>query len=108
MGDRNDNAMGDFILFDSNFEAVGTWTKGEKKAKCGYDFWYQPKFNVMVASEWGAPKNFKQWVAAGRSQWTSEGFHSTLLSSIVNEFFYRIFELKRKCPSCAEAFIPTI
>lgn len=60
MGDRNDNAKGDFILFDSNFECVGTWTKGTEKAKCGYDFWYQPKFNVMVASEWGAPKNFKQ------------------------------------------------
>ncbi|XP_037038417.1 methanethiol oxidase [Bradysia coprophila] len=60
MGDRNDNAKGDFILFDSQFECVGTWTKGAEKAKCGYDFWYQPKFNVMVASEWGAPKNFKQ------------------------------------------------
>jgi len=26
----------------------------------GYDFWYQPYFDVMVASEWGAPKLFKR------------------------------------------------
>lgn len=60
MGDRNDDAKGDFILFDSNFNCIGTWTKkGTKTAKYGYDFWYQPKFDVMVASEWSAPKSFK-------------------------------------------------
>lgn len=25
----------------------------------GYDFWYQPYFDIMVSSEWGAPKKFK-------------------------------------------------
>lgn len=47
MGDAKGEAQGDFILFDQNFDCVGTWTKG-KKALCGYDFWYQPYFNVMV------------------------------------------------------------
>lgn len=61
MGDRNDDASGDFILFDSDFNCIGTWTKGDK-AKMGYDFWYQPKFNVMVSSEWAAPKSFKAYV----------------------------------------------
>lgn len=28
----------------------------------GYDFWYQPYFDIMVSSEWGAPKKFKQGV----------------------------------------------
>ena len=23
-----------------------------------YDFWYQPRLNVMVSSEWGAPSAF--------------------------------------------------
>lgn len=64
MGDANGNAAGDFILFDKNFECVGTWTKG-KKAICGYDFWYQPYFNVMVASEWGAPKIFRRGFQSG-------------------------------------------
>lgn len=59
MGDSKGNAQGDFILFDKNFDCVGTWTKGEK-AICGYDFWYQPFFNVMIASEWGAPKVFRR------------------------------------------------
>lgn len=60
MGDRNDNGKGDFILFDSNFDCIGTWTKGSEKAQFGYDFWYQPKFDIMVASEWAAPKLFKR------------------------------------------------
>lgn len=61
MGDAEGNAKGEFILFDSQtFECRGTWTKGDKKAKCGYDFWYQPHFDVLVASEWGAPKLFKR------------------------------------------------
>jgi selenium-binding protein 1 len=27
--------------------------------KFNYDFWYQPRHNVMVSSEWGAPKTFQ-------------------------------------------------
>lgn len=46
------NAITDFNVF------LGTWTKG-KLAKFGYDFWYQPYHDVMVASEWGTPKFFK-------------------------------------------------
>lgn len=49
MGDRDGNAKGDFIVFDQDFNCVGTWTKGET-AKCGYDYWYQPYFNVRVRS----------------------------------------------------------
>lgn len=60
MGDRNDNAKGDFIQFDNQFNCLGTWTRGEKRPDCGYDFWYQPHFDVLVASEWGAPKLFKR------------------------------------------------
>lgn len=59
MGDAKGNASGDFILFDKNFECIGTWTKGQK-AICGYDFWYQPLFNVMISSEWGAPNIFRR------------------------------------------------
>lgn len=64
MGDAEENAVGDFILFDKNFDCIGTWTKG-KKATCGYDFWYQPYFNVMVSSEWGAPKIFRRGFELG-------------------------------------------
>ncbi|XP_073825389.1 methanethiol oxidase isoform X2 [Musca autumnalis] len=60
MGDAEGNAKCDFILFDSEFNCVGTWIKGDKKPYCGYDFWYQPYFDVMVSSEWGAPKKFRR------------------------------------------------
>ena len=26
--------------------------------KFGYDFWYQPRHNIMVSSEWAAPNTF--------------------------------------------------
>lgn len=60
MGDAHDNAKGDFIQFDSSFNCMGAWVRGDKRAQCGYDFWYQPTFDVMVASEWSAPKLFKR------------------------------------------------
>ena len=25
----------------------------------GYDFWYQPRHNVMISTEWGAPQMIK-------------------------------------------------
>lgn len=60
MGDAKDEAKGEFIQFDSEFNCIGTWTRGDKRPDCGYDFWYQPYFNVMASTEWGAPKLFKR------------------------------------------------
>ena len=37
---------------------TGKWQKDGDAAKFGYDFWYQPAHNVMISSEWGAPKAF--------------------------------------------------
>ncbi|XP_068618469.1 methanethiol oxidase [Battus philenor] len=60
MGDKNENAKGDFVLVDSKtLQMKGTWTCGDKIAKFGYDFWYQPYHDVMIASEWGNPNKFK-------------------------------------------------
>uniref|UniRef100_A0A914R8E4 Selenium-binding protein n=1 Tax=Parascaris equorum TaxID=6256 RepID=A0A914R8E4_PAREQ len=43
------------------FDAVGTWiAKNSKKPEFNYDFWYQPRQNVMISSEWGAPAAIKQ------------------------------------------------
>lgn len=36
---------------------LGTWVQGDNVPKFGYDFWYQPYFDVMVSSEWGEPKS---------------------------------------------------
>ncbi|TRY68900.1 hypothetical protein TCAL_06835 [Tigriopus californicus] len=52
-------AKGDFILLDGQtFEVADTYTVGEDRAAFGYDFWYQPYHNVMISTEYGAPKFF--------------------------------------------------
>jgi hypothetical protein len=55
------------VHFSCAFVA-GLWTQGEQKAKFGYDFWYQPHWDVMVSSEWGAPKSFKKGFALADTQ----------------------------------------
>ena len=37
---------------------LGHWEKDGEEAPFGYDFWYQPRHNVMVSSEWGAPNAY--------------------------------------------------
>lgn len=34
-------------------QVKGKWT--DEVTKFGYDFWYQPRHNVMISSEWGTP-----------------------------------------------------
>lgn len=42
---------------DSNtFEIIGNWEAPGNNPKFGYDFWYQPRHNVMISTEWGTPK----------------------------------------------------
>jgi selenium-binding protein 1 len=60
MGDDKHNNKGSFILLDGKtFDIKGIWNK-DKSVEFGYDFWYQPRHNVMISSEWGAPKAFKK------------------------------------------------
>jgi selenium-binding protein 1 len=55
MGDLDGKPQGSFILLDGKtFNVISKWEKDDA-AKFGYDFWYQPRHNVMISSEWGAP-----------------------------------------------------
>uniref|UniRef100_A0A3Q0RJ31 Methanethiol oxidase n=1 Tax=Amphilophus citrinellus TaxID=61819 RepID=A0A3Q0RJ31_AMPCI len=57
MGDPSGNAKGGFVLLDGEtFEVIGNWEHQGEAAPFGYDFWYQPRHNVMISTEWGAPK----------------------------------------------------
>jgi len=61
MGDGPEgNAKGQFLMIDGkrNFSIKGTFSNHD--THFGYDYWYQPCFDIMVSSEWGAPKQFKQ------------------------------------------------
>lgn len=40
-----------------SFIVKGTWEK--KPLEFGYDYWYQPYHNVLISTEWGAPKAFR-------------------------------------------------
>uniref|UniRef100_T1IVY0 Methanethiol oxidase n=1 Tax=Strigamia maritima TaxID=126957 RepID=T1IVY0_STRMM len=58
MGDKDGNSKGSFVLLDGNtFEFKGNWEK--ESVKFGYDFWYQPRHDVLISTEWGAPKAFR-------------------------------------------------
>lgn len=57
MGDPSGNGKGGFVLLNGEtFEVVGNWEQPGDAVPFGYDFWYQPRHNVMVSTEWGAPK----------------------------------------------------
>src|SRR5207302_576254 len=58
LGDAEGNGPGGFLLLDPSFDVIGRWEKGAQGMHFNYDFWYQPRHNVMVSSEWGAPKTF--------------------------------------------------
>jgi selenium-binding protein 1 len=71
LGDADGNGPGGFILLDAGFSLAGRWDKDNTGMKYNYDFWYQPRHNVMVSSEWGAPQTFMKGfdpkdVAAGK------------------------------------------
>jgi len=58
LGDSEGNGPGGFLLLDENFDVAGRWENNMDGMKFNYDFWYQPRHNIMVSSEWGAPKTY--------------------------------------------------
>jgi selenium-binding protein 1 len=55
LGDEKLMGPGGFLLLDEKFEVAGRWEADTRGMNFNYDFWYQPRQNVMVSSEWGAP-----------------------------------------------------
>lgn len=58
LGDADGEAPGGFLHLNENFEIVGRWENDISAMNYNYDFWYQPRHNVMVSSEWAAPNTF--------------------------------------------------
>ncbi len=56
LGNEALEGPGGFLLLDDAFEVAGRWETDLKGMNFNYDFWYQPQHNVMVSSEWGAPR----------------------------------------------------
>ena len=71
LGDRDGNGPGGFLLLDEDFNIAGRWEHQAGAMRFNYDYWYQPRHNVMVSSEWGAPATYSKGfnpddVAAGK------------------------------------------
>lgn len=54
IGNEKGEAPGGFLLLDDKFQIAGSWAASLEGMRFNYDFWYQPRHNVMVSSEWGA------------------------------------------------------
>ena len=58
LGDADGNAPGGFLHLNKEFEIVGRWENDITGMNYNYDFWYQPRHNMMVSTEWAAPNTF--------------------------------------------------
>ena len=60
LGDADGNAAGGFAVIDAKtFEIKGRWENGGPRPAMNYDFWYQPRKNTLVSSEFGAPNAYE-------------------------------------------------
>uniref|UniRef100_A0AC35U8N2 Methanethiol oxidase n=1 Tax=Rhabditophanes sp. KR3021 TaxID=114890 RepID=A0AC35U8N2_9BILA len=61
LGDNDYNNRGNFILLDGKtFVPKETWIDSTSTEPAfNYDFWYQPRINTMISTEWGNPNNIK-------------------------------------------------
>jgi methanethiol oxidase len=72
LGDADGNATCGFAVLDAKtFEIKGRWENGGERPPMNYDFWYQPRKNVLVSSEFGDPNAYEKGfdledVGAGR------------------------------------------
>jgi selenium-binding protein 1 len=58
LGDSKGEGPGGFLTMDEDFNITGRWEAKTGAMRFNYDFWYQPRHNVMVSSEWAAPKTY--------------------------------------------------
>jgi methanethiol oxidase len=72
LGDADGNAAGGFAVLDARtFEVKGRWENGGGTPPFNYDFWYLPRQNTLVSSEFGEPNAYEpgfdlDHVGAGR------------------------------------------
>src|SRR5215204_3079334 len=72
LGDRDGGGIGGFAVLDARtFEVKGRWENGGERPPMNYDFWYQPRKNALISSEFGEPNAYEKGfdiedVGAGR------------------------------------------
>jgi len=59
LGDENGDLPGGFAVLDArDFSVLGRWENDKGPQELMYDFWYQPRQNTLISSEWAAPNTF--------------------------------------------------
>ncbi len=59
LGDADGNLPGGFAVLDArDFSVVERWERERNGQEFMYDFWYQPRQNTLVSSEWASPNTF--------------------------------------------------
>jgi methanethiol oxidase len=59
LGDVDGNLPGGFAVLDAkDFSVLGRWDEEKNGQEFMYDFWYSPRHNTLLSSEWGAPNTF--------------------------------------------------
>ena len=59
LGDTEGNLPGGLMVLDSkDFSVLGRWEEDKGDQEFMYDFWYSPRQNTLISSEWGAPNTF--------------------------------------------------
>jgi selenium-binding protein 1 len=72
LGDADGHGACGFAVLDARtFDVKGRWEDGGPHPAFNYDFWYQPRHNVLASSEFGEPNAYEPGfdpddVAAGR------------------------------------------
>ena len=60
LGDAEGNGACGFAVLDARtFEIKGRWENGGPHPPFNYDFWYQPRQNVLASSEFGEPNAYE-------------------------------------------------
>ena len=60
LGDADGNGACGFAVLDARtFEIKGRWENGGPHPQLNYDFWYQPRQNVLASSEFGEPDRLR-------------------------------------------------
>ena len=57
LGDADGELPGGFLELNDDFEIEGRW-EPPGEIEMNYDYWYQPRQNVMISSEWAAPETY--------------------------------------------------
>ena len=58
LGVAEGNAPGGYLHLDKDFNIVGRWEYDTNGMNFSYDFWYLPRHNMLVSTEWAAPNTF--------------------------------------------------